>query len=310
MKILLTGATGYVGGKLLNRLLSQSSESDSIRCLVRDPATAEIADSACVEVFKGDTLEADSINGAMRGVDAAYYLIHAMNDDGDFEEQDRTSAQNFLAEAERSGVSRIVYLSGLANEPDDKLSSHLASRIEVGRILRGGKIPCIEFRAAMVVGDGSLSFRMLKHLCNRLPVMICPKWLSTPTQPIGIDDLLEFLKRAQSIDVNQSLVVEIGCKDNTTYLEMLKEYCRQARIRRLMIPVPILSTKFSSYWLTLVTPETAKVGRDLIDGLTNPTLVTNNVAAELFSDIEPVPVATAIERAIAGNPELLSNKDV
>lgn len=299
MRILLTGATGFVGGRLLGLLRGQAT----IRCLVRDPAKAKIEATESVEVVKGDTLVASSLDEAMRDVDVAYYLIHAMSDDGDFQEQDRQSAQNFLKAAEKNGVGKIIYLSGLAQEDDNELSEHLASRLEVGRILRGGDVPCLEFRAAMIIGEGSLSFRMVEHLCGRLPLMICPKWLSTPTQPIAVEDLMKYLLAAKDAELPESKAIEIGGADQTTYLKILKEYCRQKGLKRIMIPVPLLTPQLSSHWLAFVTPETAKVGRDLIDGLVNPTVVRDDSALNEFA-IRPMSISHAIEEAIAGNPTL------
>lgn len=300
MKILLTGATGFVGGRLLTELISRGH---SVHCLVRETSeTGGFEDQPGVEIFRGDARDCDSVRAALAGCDAAYYLIHSMGRKTDFETRDRQLAETFVAASADSSLRRLIYVSGLANEDAPDLSTHLASRLEVGRILRGGTVPCLELRAAMIIGKRSLSFRMVQHLCHRLPIMICPRWLSTLTQPLAIDDLLRYLVDSLAVPLPHSRVVEIGGRDRVTYLEILKEYCRQKNLRRWMIPLPILSTTLSSYWLALVTPETADVGKQMIDGLRNPTYVRTDDARQLF-DIEPLGIAESIAAAIESSSD-------
>lgn len=300
MQILLTGATGFVGGRLLPKLIASGH---SVRCLTRSQSSAQkLRTTFSVEAVVGDLRDKASIVTAMCDCDVAYYLVHSMDADGDFRESDRVCASNFAQAAHETKLNRTIYLSGLADESEPKLSKHLASRIEVGRILRkrqsGNSLArCLELRAAMIIGNGSLSFRLVEHLCNRLPVMLLPKWLFTQTQPVGISDLLEYLLASLTVDLPASRVVEIGGANTTTYVNIFREYCQQQKLRRLMIPVPVLSTQLSAIWLSLVTPETAKVGRAMADGLRNPTIVNDDVASRLF-DIKPMTTAAAIVEAI------------
>jgi uncharacterized protein YbjT (DUF2867 family) len=234
----------------------------------------------------------------MEGCRIAWYLIHSMSGDKDFAERDRRAASNFLAAAEQCKLQRIIYLGGLGDDSDD-LSEHLESRHEVGRILRSGTIPVVEFRAAMVIGPGSLSFETVRNLCNRLPVMLCPRWLSTRTQPISTHDLVTYLARAATLPLEESRVIEIGTPDVTTYRKIIEEYARQKKLTRILIPVPLLTPRLSRLWLQLVTPETAQVSWDLIEGLVNPTLVTDD-SADSF-DIRPRTVREAIAWALEGD---------
>lgn len=291
--VLLTGATGHVGRNLLPRLVA---EGWRVRCMTRRPREATIDAGCSVKVVQGDALDPESLASAIAGCRIAYYLIHSMSQHGNFQEKDRRAAENFARVAAEHGVERIIYLGGLGRETD-RLSPHLNSRQETGRILRSGPVPTIEFRAAMVIGRGSLSFETVRNLCKRLPVMICPRWLQTETQPISTSDLVEYLAQAASEKTAKSKVIEIGCSDQTTYSQIIREFARQNGMRRLLIPVPLLTPQLSRLWLRLVTPETAAVTRDLIAGLTNPTIVTDD-SASMFN-IETCDVATAIERALA-----------
>ncbi len=297
MRILLTGATGFVGSQLLRELLSLGHK---LVCLARNDACAKRLSANPVDVIVGDARDDSVLTKAISGCDAAYYLIHSMASDGDFRDNDRAIAENFARIAGEENLQRVIYVSGLANEDEPNLSKHLASRLEVGRILRSGKAPCIEFRAAMIIGNESISFRMVKHLCHRLPIMLCPKWLSTVTQPLAASDLIQYLVQAMTLKPFHSQVVEIGGRDQATYNDILRTYCDQMNLKRIMIPVPFLTPKLSSYWLALVTPETAEVGRRMIDGLRNPTFVRSDSASRLF-DIQPKSVSEAIADAIAEN---------
>jgi uncharacterized protein YbjT (DUF2867 family) len=201
---------------------------------------------------------------------------------GDFEADDRRAAENFARAVDRAGVSRIVYLGGLGRD-EEALSTHLRSRHETGQILRRSSAQVIELRASIVIGSGSLSFELIRALVERLPVMICPRWVGVPAQPIAIEDLLAYLVQSLQLPRGPSEIVEIGGPDQVSYGAIMQEYARQRGLRRFMIPVPMLTPRLSSLWLGLVTPLYARVGRSLIESVRNPTLVTNDRARTLFS---------------------------
>ena len=215
---------------------------------------------------------------------------------GQFEEEDRQAAQNFAEAARDQGVQRIIYLGGLGNQ-DQALSAHLRSRHEVADILRSSGIPTIEFRASIVIGSGSLSFEMIRALVQRLPVMICPRWVEVKAQPIAVEDVIAYLTEALELPVEQAAVFEIGGPDQVSYGEIMQEYARQCGLRRWMIPVPFLTPRLSSLWLGLVTPIYARIGRKLIDSMRNPTLVCDPSALTTFG-IKPKGLREAIERAL------------
>lgn len=297
--VLITGATGYVGGRLLHDL---EAKGKLVRCLARRPGHVRAA--ASTEVVRGDVLDPESLAAAMAGVTEAYYLVHSMGSSQAFEEEDRRAAENFASAARAAGVRRIVYLGGLGRGED--LSPHLASRQEVGRILRESGVPTIEFRASIIIGSGSLSFELVRALVDRLPVMITPRWVSTPAQPIAIEDVISYLVAALDVDVADSRVFEIGGADRVSYRELMREYARQRGLRRLMIPVPVLTPGLSSLWLGLVTPIFARVGRKLIDSLPHETLVEDEVARQVFS-VEPIGMKEAIARALANEDRELAD---
>jgi uncharacterized protein YbjT (DUF2867 family) len=291
--ILLTGATGYIGGRLLKAL---EASGRRIRCLARRPEFLQARAGPATEVTAGDCLKRSTLGPAMAGVHTAYYLVHSMDSTGKFEEQDRVAARNFAEAARESGVQRIIYLGGLG-DVSPSLSSHLRSRQEVGEILRQSGVPVIEFRASIVIGSGSLSFEMIRALVQRLPVMICPRWVSVKAQPIAIEDIVEYLVQALDLPVDRSRVFEIGGADQVSYGDIMREYARQSGLRRVMISVPVLTPRLSSLWLGLVTPVYARIGRKLIDSVRNPTLVGNPSAQEAF-DMRPRGLKEAIERAL------------
>ncbi len=295
--VLVAGATGYVGRKLVALLEKQGM---ALRCLARDPEKLESSVTETTEVVAGDVLEVESLNAAMEGVRTAYYLVHLMSGDADFEEMDRTAAKNFGTAAKKAGVKRIIYLGGLGDDEDPGLSPHLRSRHEVGEILRNSGVETIEFRAGMVIGVGSLSFDLVKSLTERLPVMLCPLWLSTETQPIAIDDVLSYLIAAKDLPAGQSRVVEIGAPDVVTYGGLIREYARQKNLRRWLISVPVLTPYLSGLWLSLVTPTNYQVGRHLIEGLKNPTVVRDPKSSEEFG-IQAMGVVEAMRRAVTEN---------
>ncbi|MEX2049232.1 MAG: SDR family oxidoreductase [Gemmatimonadota bacterium] len=290
---LLTGATGYIGGRLLRAL---ERDGRRIRCMARNPDFLRSRVRSTTEVVPGDVLDASSLAPAMSDVETAYYLVHSMGSSGGFEAQDREAAQNFGAAARASGVRRIVYLGGLGDE-GDHLSAHLRSRHEVGEILRASGIPVLELRASIVIGSGSLSFELIRALVERLPVMIAPRWVSTPAQPIAISDLLAYLRAAAELPLEGSRTFEIGGSDVTTYGELMREYARQRGLRRWIIPVPLLTPRLSSLWLGLVTPIYARVGRQLIDSMRHSTVVTDTSALQAFS-VRPRGFREAIAAAL------------
>jgi uncharacterized protein YbjT (DUF2867 family) len=294
-RILLTGATGYVGGRLLKAL---EGGRYHLRCLARRPEFLRARVGPGTEVASGDVLETDSLVAAMSGIQTAYYLVHSMGSTGSFEEQDQIAASNFGQAARKAGVARIIYLGGLG-EAGKGLSSHLRSRQEVGEILRRSGVPVIEFRASVIIGSGSVSFEMVRALVDRLPILICPRWVQTPTQPIAIEDAIEYLVQAADLPLKSgSEIFEIGGADVVSYGNLMRAYARERGLRRWLISVPVLTPRLSSLWLGLVTPVYARVGRKLIEGVRNPTVVRDDRALRVFN-IKPRGVQQAVARALA-----------
>lgn len=290
--ILITGATGYIGGRLLKALEQRGKR---VRCLSRRPDELAPRVGPFTEVVPGDVLYESSLRNAMDGVTTAYYLVHAMGAGGDFESRDRQAAQLFGQAARASGVQRIIYLGGLAHGED--LSPHLRSRLEVGRVLRESGVPTIEFRASIIIGSGSLSFEMIRSLVRRLPVMVTPRWVHTMAQPIATEDVIDYLLAALDVRLNGSEIFEIGGADRASYLDIMREFARQRGVRRWMIPVPVLTPRLSGLWLTLVTPLYARVGRRLIDSIRNETIVHDHRAPQALG-VRPRGLRVAIERAL------------
>lgn len=291
--VLLTGATGYVGGRLLKSLERMGYP---LRCLARNPEYLRSKVASGVELAAGDVLDQSTLPQALRAVHTAFYLVHSMGTAGDFEDEDRRAAQNFAAAAREAGVQRIIYLGGLG-ESALELSPHLRSRQQVGQILRESGVPVIEFRASIVIGSGSLSFEMIRTLTERLPVMIAPRWVGTLAQPIAIEDLIAYLVAAIDLPGGSSQIIEIGGADQVPYGGIMREYARQRSLRRLIIPVPVLTPRLSSLWLALVTPLYSRVGRKLIDSMLSPTVVRDDAALRLFN-IRPLGIKEAIARAL------------
>ena len=292
-RALVTGATGFIGGRLAAGLAEDGWE---VRCLVRDRSRAAGVVPAGCELHEGDALDAASMEGAGEGADVAYYLIHSMGrgGDGDFGERERVAARNFARMAKREGVGRIVYLGGLG-EPGSK---HLRSRQRTAQTLAEEGPPLTYFRAGMVVGAGSESFRTLYYLVKRLPVMIAPAWLRTRTQPIGIEDVLAYLRSAPGVPASTGREIEIGGPDVISYGEMLGVVARELGKREpVMIPVPLLTPTLSSLWIGLVTPVDSGVARPLIEGLSTETVVVDPSGAALF-DIDPAPFADTVRMAL------------
>ncbi len=291
--ILIAGATGYVGGELLNALLGAGYP---VRCLARRPDVLRAKKLSGLEIFAGDVLDGPSVRAALTGVDTAYYLVHSMGSAQSFEERDRTAAQNFANAAREAGVRRIIYLGGLGHGAE-RLSAHLRSRHEVGAILKSTGVPVVEFRASVVIGSGSLSFEMIRALVERLPVMIAPRWVSVAAQPIAIEDLISYLLAALDLPLDGNKIFEIGGSDHVSYGGLMKEYARQRGLKRIVISVPLLTPRLSSLWLSLVTPVYFRVGRKLIDSICHATIVEDQSALTAFK-IRPCGFREAIAKAL------------
>ncbi len=293
--VLVTGATGYIGGRLVPRLLEAGFR---VRCLARDPARLQgrpWLDK--IEVVAGDCLRSGTLPAAMKGVEVAFYMVHSMAAGQDFEQRDVLAARNFATAAQAAGVRRIIYLGGLGDS-DTALSGHLRSRQETGAVLRESGVPVTEFRAPVIVGSGSLSFEIIRYLTERLPVMICPRWLYTRAQPIAIRNVLDYLVAALDTPESTGRIIEIGGADVLTYGDLLRGYAKARGLKRWLVPVPVLTPRLSSYWVHLVTPVPATIARPLIQGLRNDVVVRDDIALRLFPQIKPLDYATAVRLAL------------
>jgi uncharacterized protein YbjT (DUF2867 family) len=295
MTILLTGATGYIGGQLQKEL--ENDPSAKLRLFVRDRKKLQEKIPPGIAVAEGSTLDTDSLRRALRDIDVAYYLIHSMGEGADFEKLDRLSARNFLEVAIEQKVKRIIYLGGLGNPAT--ASRHLLSRIETGQILSSQpeSVQTIWLRAGIIIGAGSASFEIIRHLVHKIPIMTTPRWVSTITQPISIGDVMRYLVEAKSIEARGNLVVDIG-SERMTFKQMLLETARVMGLRRYIVPVPLLTPRLSSLWLFLFSPVPYSVARALIDGLKSETVTTNANAKIFFPQIEPLPFDKAVELAL------------
>ncbi|MDH3629216.1 MAG: SDR family oxidoreductase [Acidobacteriota bacterium] len=291
--IALAGATGYVGSRLLEAL---EAANYPVRCLARRPTFLSDRVGKTTTIIKGDCLDASTLGPLLRGVDCAFYLVHSMGSEKDFAEQDRRAALNFSRAAREAGVKRIVYLGGLGDSSEE-LSRHLKSRHETGDVLRSTGIPVIELRASIILGSGSLSYELIRALVERLPVMVCPNWVRMKAQPIHIEDVVTYLIASMKLPESDNRVFEIGGEDQVSYADIMREYARQRGLRRLMIPVPLLTPYLSSLWLGLTTPVYARVGRKLVKSIRNATVVRNDEALHVFGR-RPVGMAEAIRRAL------------
>ena len=292
-RVLVTGASGYVGGRLVPALLEHGY---AVRAASRNPEGLHGLDSR-VERCTADALDEGSTRAALTGVQAAFYLIHSMGaQQRDFQERDRIAAMRFARAARAAGVARIIYLGGLGADRD-ALSTHLRSRHEVGEVLRAHHDCVTERRAAMVVGAQSASFLMTRYLTERLPVMIAPRWVNTKCQPVAIDDVLVYLTQTLSREQTAGKIYEIGGADVLTYADTMRRYAAMRGLRRRIVTVPFFTPRLSSYWVHLVTPVRASLARALIDGLHNEMVVRDFAAARDFA-LRPMGYEAAVARAL------------
>jgi uncharacterized protein YbjT (DUF2867 family) len=293
MKILLSGATGYIGGRLCERL----SDEKDIRVFVRSTKKVKEEIKEKVEIAKGDTFDIESLHEALDGIDVAYYLIHSMGSGEDFEKLDRLSAENFRDACIDAGVKRIVYLGGLGVK--ETASKHLASRIETGEILSEypDKIQTIWFRAAIIIGKGSASFEIIRNLVKKLPIMTTPKWINTCTQPISVEDVIEYLSLANELDFKENLMVDIGSQA-MSFKKMLEETSEVMGKKRYIIPLPVLTPRLSSYWLAFISTVPQKIAIPLVDGLKSETVLQNDNANKYFPSIKPMKFKDAVRIAL------------
>jgi uncharacterized protein YbjT (DUF2867 family) len=294
---LVVGASGSIGARLVEHLRALGAP---VRTAGRRPEALRVrwpdTDAAEVDVFRPET-----IGPATEGVRVAYYLVHSMAEgEAGFEERDRVAARNFATAARDGGVELVVYLGGLGGE-DDTLSAHLASRQETGRILAEHGPPVLELRAGMVIAADSASFRMLTDLVKRLPAMVAPRWVETRTQPIAIDDVVDYLARAGDVvPTEHHTIIEIGGADVLSYREMMQRTAAMEGRHLIIVPVPVLTPRLSSLWCGLVTSVPSSIARPLIDGLRNETIVRDDIAARLFPDLHPMGFEDAVARALRG----------
>lgn len=279
-----------MGGRLLHRL--EDDPELRVRCLTRRPEALADRTSTDTELVRGDALDAQSLARAMEAVHTAYYLIHSMGTRGDYEALDRAAAKNFAAAAASAGIARIVYLGGLGDGSD--LSPHLASRHEVGKLLRASGVPVVEFRASIVIGSGSASYETVRALVETLPVLITPRWANTAAQPIAIEDLLDYLVAA--LDIQGGTIYEIGGRDRVSYTEIMREYARQRGLKRRLVAIPLLSPSASRFGLALLTPVYGRVAGAMVESLRNETVVNTSHALRTFA-VRPRGLGEAIARA-------------
>lgn len=298
MHVLVTGATGYVGGRLVPLLLDAGH---TVRVLSRDPRRVEDRSwASSVEVAKGDLTRRDTLDEALEGVDAAYYLVHSMCSGEDFAEKDRRAAHTFVEAA--GHLERVVYLGGLVPDVDDGEvpSDHLASRAEVGEILREG-LPTVEIRAGPIIGSGSASFEMVRYLTERLPAMVAPKWILNDVQPVAVADVLRYLSLSLERPGAEG-VVEVGA-DPLSFKRMMEVYAEVRGLSRVIVPVPVLAPKLAALWVGLVTPIPNCLAVPLVEGVVRPVLADRRRAHSLFPEVEPVDYRTAVERAVERTEE-------
>ena len=283
--VLVTGATGYIGRRLTHRLLDTSALD--VRVLVRNRNKVQASIAHRVDIKEGTTFDKEALARCVAGVDTAFYLIHSMDSTADYRDLDRISAENFRDACIEAGVRRIIYLGGLGVR--ETASKHLLSRIETGEILmaKPDRIETIWLRAGVVIGSGSSSFEIIRNLCQKLPMMITPRWVRNNTQPIGVDDVLSYLQASIDLSCKGNLVVDIGC-EKLSFQQMMQQAAEVMGVKRYLLPVPVLSPRLSSYWLILFTPIPYKLASALVEGLKSETVLQNDNAAQFYPEIRPL----------------------
>ena len=313
-KILLTGATGFVGGRLLHALTGHGME---VRCLVRSPERLRerLFPEEEVEIITADLLKPETLDKVLDGIEVAYYMVHSMGgrtigENKVFAERDRNAARNFVKAADRAGLSRIIYLGGLG-ETGDELSKHLASRQEVAQILSSGQVQTTELRAPNIMGAGGAPFEMLRFLVERLPVMVCPRWIETRAQPIDIRDMVRYLIGCLREPATTGLSLDVGGPEILSYRDMMEIYARVRRLKRLIITVPVLTPRLSTYWVNMVTPVPSGIVNPLVEGLRNEVICRDNLIQELIP-IELTPfeqsICNALQEVERGPGKLVSRQ--
>jgi uncharacterized protein YbjT (DUF2867 family) len=294
MKVLLTGANGYIGRRLKHLLLEHTDIE--LKIFVRNKKSLSKEVVQRYEVIEGDTFDIEALKKALEGVDAAFYLIHSLNKE-DYKNLDKISAQNFIETAELCGVKRVIYLGGLGVK-NENTSKHLLSRLETGEILSSSKkVQTIWIRAGVIIGSGSASFEIIRNLVEKLPLMITPKWVNTYAQPIAVDDVIKYLVSSLYLDYGTNITVDIGSK-KMTYKDMMLQTAAALGLKRHLIPVPFMSINLSSYWLNLFTPVPFTVAKALVEGLKSEVTIQNNNAKKYYPDIKPISYTEAVKKAV------------
>jgi uncharacterized protein YbjT (DUF2867 family) len=293
--VLVTGATGYIGRRLTHRLVQDATVD--VRLLVRNRNKVQVSITDQVDIREGSTFHKDTLEAALDGVDTAFYLIHSMGSVDDYRNLDRISAENFRDACIVAGVQRIIYLGGLGVK--ESASEHLLSRIETGEILseRSGDIETVWLRAGVIIGSGSASFEIIRNLCQKLPLMITPRWVRSRTQPIGIEDVLDYLESSIALPHQGNLIVDIGSED-LSFQQMMQQAAEVMGLKRHLFPVPVLSPRLSSYWLILFTPIPYKLASALVEGLKSETVLQNDNSARFYPDIKPSAFKQTVTEAI------------